>query len=81
MCVLPPPPSPLCGVVRQLVGVTPFASHTEDGIIENIASGKVYIPSHLPRNARDFLRATLMFDATVRPDMHALAEHPWVRKH
>ena len=70
-----------CTIVEMATGKPPWSQFTSQvAALFHIASGKSAppIPSHLSKDAQDFLRLCFQRDPKMRPNAHNLLKHPFI---
>lgn len=63
---------------EMLVGITPFYSLSDEGIIDRLVKYRIRWPKTMSLKARFFITRALEWDVEDRPGMQVLAEDEWV---
>ena len=64
-----------------LVGHPPFESRTDKQTYERIRNLDYQFPSHVSKDAQDFISKLLVLDPSKRMPLSEVNNHPWIKKY
>lgn len=70
-----------CGVIlyAMVTGRLPFDDDNIQRLLQKVQAGQYHLPSELPKDLRDLIRAMLTVDPDERITLTEIKEHPWFK--
>ncbi|CDF32379.1 Serine/threonine protein kinase [Chondrus crispus] len=70
-----------CGVIlyAMVTGRLPFDDDNIQRLLQKVQAGQYHLPSELPKDLRDLIRAMLTVDPDKRITLAGIKEHPWFK--